>query len=113
MKSISERLLNVKDTLTLSYSQFEKEDVSYIGKWLATNNTCTSLTFDKGYSKIGPEGAKHIGEALLKNTTLTYLGLGYGRIGAEGARYIGETLKKKWYLKFLVQILNLTLFVLI
>ena len=90
---IKEKLIkSLKDGyLNLIYSQISDEILRNILPLLSVLNI---KTLNLGNSKIGPEGAKAIAEALTKNTSLTELNLEDTNLGPEGAKAIAEALTK-------------------
>ena len=78
-------------TLDLSLNQIGPEGAKHLAEALQVNNTVTTLNLWN--NDIEDEGAKHFAGALQANDAVTTLNLGKNPFGAEGAKYLMEAVQ--------------------
>ena len=75
----------------LSNNNLGPEGAKHIAEALKLNTSVTSISLVN--NNLGPEDAKHIAEALKQNTSVTSISLVNNNLGPEDAKHIAEALK--------------------
>ena len=78
--------------ISLANNNLGPEGAKHIAEALKENTSVTWIFLDN--NNLGPEGAKHIAEALKENTSVTTIYLDNNNLGPEGAKHIAEALKE-------------------
>ena len=68
------------------------EGAKHIAEALKLNTSVTSISLSN--NNLGPEGAKHIADALKQNTSVSTIYLDNTNLGPEGAKHIADALKQ-------------------